>query len=191
MSALPASQHISIADYLAGELESPVKHEYLRGVVHAMAGARNRHHEVATNLLVSVGFRLRGKPCRPCNSDTKVGIQLPTQTRFDYPDAMIVCNPNLPDETIHDRPVVVVEVLSDATRRIDEGEKRDAYLTIPTLIFYLLIDPNRPLVIAYRRGEQGFTREVIEGGTQRCRSRRSASNSPWQSCTTPNQPLAA
>lgn len=29
---------ISVEDYLAGELVSPLKHEYLGGVVYAMAG---------------------------------------------------------------------------------------------------------------------------------------------------------
>ena len=31
---------VSVEDYLKGELISPVKHEYLGGVVYAMAGLR-------------------------------------------------------------------------------------------------------------------------------------------------------
>jgi len=33
--------------------------------------------------------------CEAFNSDTKVRIQLPTHNRFYYPDAMVVCRPNL------------------------------------------------------------------------------------------------
>lgn len=40
MSAAKKLNLISVEDYLAGELRSPVKHEYLGGVVYAMAGAR-------------------------------------------------------------------------------------------------------------------------------------------------------
>jgi len=39
MSAVKKLQIVSVDDYLAGELVSPVKHEYLGGVVYAMAGA--------------------------------------------------------------------------------------------------------------------------------------------------------
>jgi Uma2 family endonuclease len=50
--------------------------------------------------------------------------------------------------------------LSRKTRRIDEGEKKDAYLTIPSLSVYLLIEQELAAVTVYRRTEEGFTREV-------------------------------
>ena len=78
MSTASKLNYVTIQDYLAGELESQVKHEYLGGVVYAMAGARNAHNLIATNSLVALGNRLRGKPCRPYNSDTK--IRIPTRT---------------------------------------------------------------------------------------------------------------
>jgi hypothetical protein len=51
MSDLKHPAPISVDDYLAGELISEVKHEYLGGEVHAMAGASNRHNKVAMNTL--------------------------------------------------------------------------------------------------------------------------------------------
>ena len=39
MSAAAKLNLVSVEDYLAGELVSRVKHEYLGGVVYAMAGA--------------------------------------------------------------------------------------------------------------------------------------------------------
>ena len=154
---------VTIEDYLAGELASPIKHEYVGGVVYAMAGARNRHNRIATNTLVTFGVHLRGRPCQPFNSDTKVRIRLPTQTRFYYPDAMVVCRPNAEDESYQDDPAVIVEVLSKRTRRIDEGEKKDAYLTIPSLSVYMLVEQETPLVTVFRRTEAGFVREVYAG----------------------------
>ena len=41
MSAVPKWNLISVEDYLEGELISPIKHEYLGGVVYAMAGEIN------------------------------------------------------------------------------------------------------------------------------------------------------
>ena len=58
---------------------------------------------------------------------------------------------------------MIFEVLSDSTRRLDDGEKRDGYLTIPSLRVYLLVEQDETAVIAYRRTEQGFVREVYTG----------------------------
>ena len=51
-------------EYLEGELASDAKHEYVAGVVYAMAGAKNRHNEIALNALASLHAQLRAKPCR-------------------------------------------------------------------------------------------------------------------------------
>lgn len=163
MTAARRINLISVDDYLAGELVSPVKHEYLGGVVYAMAGAANAHNLIASNALGTLHARLRGKPCRAYNSDTKVRVRLPTHVRFYYPDFSVVCRPNPPTDSFQDEPAVVVEVLSDSTRRTDEGEKRDAYLTIPSLRAYLLVEPDAPAVVAYRRAGQEFVREVYLG----------------------------
>src|SRR5262249_55074732 len=68
-----------------------------------------------------------------------------------------------PQESFQDEPAVLAEVLSRSTRRIDEGEKKNAYLTIPSLGAYLLIEQEFPAVVAFRRTEQGFVREVYQG----------------------------
>ncbi len=159
MSIAQQIDFVSVEEYLASELDSPVKHEYLGGVVYAMSGATNAHNRVATNLTSTFWARLSG-PCEPFNSDTKIRIRLPGNTRFYYPDASVICRSNPPKDAFQDAPTVVVEVLSDSTRRLDLGEKKDAYLTIPTLEVYLLVEPEILKVIAYRRTEEGFVKEV-------------------------------
>jgi Uma2 family endonuclease len=163
MTAAEKLNLISVDDYLAGELESPIKHEYIGGVVYAMAGARNAHNIIATNTLGALHSRLRGRPCRPFNSDTKIRVRLPTHWRFYYPDASVICRPNSQVDSFQDEPVVIVEVLSKATRRIDGGEKKDAYLTIGSLSAYVLLEQDTVAAVVYRRTEQGFIREVLRG----------------------------
>ncbi len=150
-------------DYLASELTSEIKHEYLGGVVYAMAGARNQHNRIATRVLGMLFGRLSGKPCQPCNSDTKIRVRMPGHTRYYYPDASVVCQPNPPGDSFEDQPAAVFEVLSRGTRRIDEGEKKDAYLTIPSLAVYALIEQSSPTIVIYRRTGQQFVPEVYEG----------------------------
>src|SRR5215510_10389543 len=163
MTAVTKQHLVSVNDYLAGELLSPIKHEYIGGVVYAMAGARNAHNLIASNTLGSVHARLKGKRCRPFNSDTKVRIRLPSHFRFYYADAMVVCRPNPQTDSFQDEPAVIFEVISKRTRRTDEGEKKDAYLTIASLGVYVLIEQETPALVVFRRTEQGFIREVYGG----------------------------
>src|SRR5262249_43930595 len=163
MSTAKKLNLVSVEDYLAGELRSPLKHEYLGGVVYAMAGGRNAHNLIATNTVGALYTRLRSRPCRPYNSGTKIRVRLTTQVRFYYPDASVVCRPNPQSGSFQDDPAVLFEVLSRRTRRIDEGEKKDAYLIIPSLAVYVLVEQDAAAVVAFRRTESDFVREVYEG----------------------------
>lgn len=155
MTALRQPDFLSIEDYLAGEEVSEVKHEYLGGVVHAMAGGTNRHNSIAGNVFALLHSSLTRKPCRPFNSDTKVRIRYRDHTRFYYPDAMVVCRPNPEGDHFQDEPVVIVEVLSDSTRRADLVEKRDAYFTLPSLKVLVFVEPDAPDVLVYRATPEG------------------------------------
>jgi Uma2 family endonuclease len=163
MSAVKKLNLIAVEEYLAGELVSPVKHEYLGGVVYAMAGARNAHNLVATNTTTALGVRLRGQRCRPYNSDSKIRIRLPLHIRFYYPDASVICRPNPQNDSFQDEPAVIFEVVSRKTRRIDEGEKKEAYQTIPSLSVYVLLEQEFAAATVFRRTDHGFVREVYEG----------------------------
>jgi hypothetical protein len=81
MPALTPLDSISVADYLAGEEVSQTKHESLGGAVHAMAGATIRHNDIAGNCFATLHTKLRGKPRRPSNSDTKIRIEFPDHIR--------------------------------------------------------------------------------------------------------------
>lgn len=111
-----------------------------------------------------MGNRSQGGPCEAFGSDTKVRIPFAAHTRFYYPDALVVCDGNPPNDTFQDRPSVLIEVLSPTTYRTDVGEKKDAYLTIPSVTGYLLVEQDRPRVIVYsRRGGDGVEAAVYEG----------------------------
>lgn len=163
MTAATQIDLMTVEAYLVRELQSEVRHEYLGGYIYAMAGAKNVHNLIAGAFHGLLFAQLRGQPCQPFNSDTKVRVRLPTHTRFYYPDGMVVCEPNPGNDTFQDQPVVIAEVVSEATRRTDEGEKREAYLTIPTLMAYMLIETDRPRVVVHTRTEQGFVANAYDG----------------------------
>ena len=135
---------ISMAEYLEREAASPEKHEYYKGEVFAMAGAKMVHNIISTNLLTSLGRLLKGSKCRPFNSDQR--IHIPRNTLFTYPDLSIVCGK--PETLDGDdwnllNPCVLVEVLSPSTHRYDRGAKFKLYRDIPTLKEYVLVDSGK------------------------------------------------
>jgi Uma2 family endonuclease len=150
-TVIHSSELVAVEDYLKGELHSETRHEYLGGVVYAMAGASEEHNVIAANLLGMLHAQLRGKPCQPFGSDMKVRLQTLGDTYFYYPDAMVACDPADSGRGWRERPSVLFEILSEETRRVDEREKRFAYLAIPTLQAYVRIEQGSADVVLERR----------------------------------------
>lgn len=127
---------ISEEDYLQGELISEVKHEYIDGSVYAMAGASKNHQRIAGNIFGELRSLLKNTSCEPFSSDIKVKVG----QAFFYPDVMVVCEDNSDNDYYAETPVIIVEVLSKSTRRMDETTKKIAYQAIPTLKEYVIIE---------------------------------------------------
>ncbi len=153
--ALEHGWWVSPEEYLQGEELAETKHEYVGGVVSGMAGAKNRHNQIARNILGELYGMLRGHTCEPFNSDAKVRIRNGDDVRFYYPDAMVVCELNPPEEVFQDRPVVLFEVLSESTARVDREEKLRAYQSIPSVRAYVIIESEGVGVTSYYRASEG------------------------------------
>ena len=147
MSTAKQSRFISEEDYLAGEQVAESKSEYIDGQIYAMTGGSINHNRLAVNLLRQIGNHLEGKPCQPYSSDIKVKIG----SKYFYPDVMVDCTPLPGDSLFTQTPVIIVEVLSKSTRRMDETTKRLAYLQIPTLQEYVLIEQDIADIEVVRR----------------------------------------
>jgi len=53
----------SIKDYLKGELESDIRHEFYDGQVYAMTSAGRRHNLISGNIFSLVRSKARGTDC--------------------------------------------------------------------------------------------------------------------------------
>lgn len=163
MSTAEIPEFVAVEDYLASEATAITRSEYIDGWVRAMTGATNRHNRVKVNCLVHLAVALKGMKCQPYDSDTKVRIRRVGRTRFYYPDVQVVCESNAPTEVYQDSPVLVVEVLSPSTRQYDLDEKLAAYLEIPSMECYIILEQHMPFAIVMRRTDNGFLRETYEG----------------------------
>jgi Uma2 family endonuclease len=143
-------QNYSIEEYLQLENAGIEKHEYYKGEIFAMSGARLDHIIVTGNLFAGLWNRLKGKPCRPFNSDIRIHIE--KNTLFTYPDVSLICGEpkSLNDDGINFlNPVVLIEVLSPSTRSYDREGKFKLYRDIPSLKQYIIVDPGIVNVESY------------------------------------------
>lgn len=154
---------MSLRSYLAFEHASDRKHEFVEGRVYAMSGVHTRHNRIAGNIFWRMWQVSAGGPCRAHTSDVKLRV---AEDRIYYPAVMSLCAEPNRDEVIIGDPCVV-EVTSPSTRRIDHAEKRDAYLRIPSLHAYLVVEQRRRQVDDWRRDADGAWQHavVIEQGT--------------------------
>ncbi len=159
-------ESISVQEYLAGELESDVRHEYIDGAVYAMVGASDRHGLIALNIAAALRPHVRGTPCQLFMADMKVRVQLQGKTIFYYPDLILSCDHNDRHPYFRACPCLIVEVLSASTRRVDQQEKLTTYITIPSLREYLLIDQDRELVRVHRKSAEWIGQTITSGSVR-------------------------
>ena len=160
MQALAAATFIPVDDYLSGEQLSEVRHEYIAGEVHAMAGASEAHNLAAGSIYSALRTHLKGKRCRPYIADVKVRLEILGDDIFYYPDVLVACDPRDTHPLFKRFPTVIIEVLSESTERIDRREKFLSYTRIETLEEYVLVAQDRREVTVFRRAN-GWQPEVL------------------------------
>ena len=162
----------TMAEYLTFERAATERHEYLDGLIYAMAGESENHGRICVNLTASLVPQLRGSDCEVFSKDTKVLCgPYRAHTReglYAYPDLVVVCGAGQYHDQARDvllNPTVLLEVLSPSTEAFDRGEKFRRYRTwLPTLTDYVLVAQDRPLIDHYRRQEDGtWVLRALEG----------------------------
>ena len=122
--------------YLQDEISREIRHELIAGELYAMAGASKNHQRIAGNLYVAFSQHLKNTDCEAFTADIKVKAG----SHFFYPDVLVVCDDSTENEYYTDCPVIIIEVLSRSTCQKDRTTKRFAYLNLPSLLEYVLIE---------------------------------------------------
>ena len=144
---------LSEQDYLDGELISEIKHEYIGGVVYAMAGASKNHNLILVNISRKIGNALENvkSPCKVFVESMKVRISA-QNTSYFYPDVMVACDTSQDDSEYYtNSPIIIAEVLSESTRKTDFTTKKQAYFNIPTLQEYVIIEQKVCQITVFRK----------------------------------------
>jgi Uma2 family endonuclease len=156
---------MTVDEYLAWAEGQPGRYELYAGTVYAMAPERARHGEVkfAVQTALALAIRRAGIRCHMLPDGMTVRVDEHTAHE---PDALVYCGEKIPDSAIEvPDPVIVVEVLSPSTRYIDASAKLAGYFSLPSVQHYLIVDPEKPLVVHHRRVEGNtLTTRILHGG---------------------------
>ena len=140
-------------DFLEWVLSQEGRFELVDGyIVEMMAGAKQGHNVVVSNIVSSLGPQSKSGGCRTTSSDTAVQTLAST---IRYPDIVVDCGPPDPDAMVAESPTLVVEVSSPGTSSVDTTDKLDEYREHPAVRLIMFVEPSSVLVKLYRRDSEG------------------------------------
>lgn len=151
----------TVEEYLEAEQRSEIRHEYLYGTIHAMAGGSKRHNAICGQIYRLFANRLGRGPCRAFIADVKVLVRTRLGEIFYYPDVMVGCDPTDRNDFYLERPSILFEVTSPSTEQTDRREKLTAYQSLASLEHYVIVSQDTRSAEWFRRAGDGWERILL------------------------------
>jgi len=164
MTAL-RKERMTVNEFLPWAKQQPERFELFDGVPLAMSPERVIHGDTKYRAARAFDAAIAKArvPCRFVLDSAAVRID----ARNSYqPDLLIYCGDPLPGDALEvPAPVVVVEILSPGNAITDLRDKLQGYFRVASIQHYLVIDPDKRLVIHHMRGRDDVvaTRIVTTG----------------------------
>ena len=164
-SALTAAKPMDADAFLAWGEGREGRWELRDGAAIAMSPESLGHIRTKTRArnALATAIAQAGKSCEAVGDGATVRVN----ARNAYePDALVVCGRKVERDAIEvPDPTVVVEVLSPSTASLDHGRKLSDYFSLASVAHYLILDPDRRVIIHHARGEGDalVTRVLAQG----------------------------
>lgn len=81
---------------------------------------------------------------------------------FYYPDIMAACGENEGDQYTRTNPVLIVEVLSPSTQRIDMKEKLDNYKSLASMLEYVVVSQDVRYFASFDAAMRGAWNHIMQ-----------------------------
>ena len=150
---------MTLAEFLAWEERQELRFEFDGFEPVAMTGGTLAHDRIAFNLQKSLDARLVGKPCQPFGPNVKIVVD----GKIRYPDVVVVCRPVAFEATVIEDPVIVFEVLSEGTGKVDLIDKNREYRATPSIQRYVILQQTHRAAIVFARRADGWLSEIVSG----------------------------
>ena len=161
-----AQRKMTVDEFLLWSEGQDGRWELYRGVPYSMSPERVGHGKMkyAVQTALVRAIRQAGLPCHMLPDGATVRV---SQYTAHEPDALVYCGKELPDDAIEvPTPIIVVEVASPSTRRIDASVKLSGYFSLPSVQHYLIVDPDGPPLLHHKRQPDGtILTSIIHDGT--------------------------
>lgn len=146
------NQKISYEDFLKLSEESENRYEYIDGEVYLLASPSYSHQSIIVEILSAMYQWFKGKKCRALTSPFDVTLLKEDKNKnVVQPDILVICDTENVNEK--DRymgvPTLVVEVLSESTRRKDMLKKLDLYLQSGVREYWVVSPFNREIYVYF------------------------------------------
>lgn len=157
---------MNVAEFLAWTDGLDERWELFDGDPVAMAPERLIHGD--TKLAVARAFQdaiaIASLPCRSVLDS--VGVPIDARSSYQ-PDALVYCGDRAPPDTqLIENPVIVVEVLSPSNAMKDLRDKLEGYFRLASIHHYLIVDPDKRIVIHHARGDgDTIATRIVHDGT--------------------------
>jgi Uma2 family endonuclease len=148
---------MTVAEFLAWEERQELRWEFDGFEPVAMTGGTYAHETIGGNIRFAVRSRLGSGPCRVQGPTLKIEVA----GRIRYPDAFVVCSPVPPRDTVVRDPVVVFEVLSESTSRIDRIEKLREYGATASILRYVILEQDAIAAMVFVRKGADLVAETL------------------------------
>jgi Uma2 family endonuclease len=148
---------MSLDTFLAWEAKQELRYEFDGVHPLAMTGGTFGHDQITFNLRKALDMRLAGKPCRPFGPNVK--IIAPGSVR--YPDGGVTCSPTASSATIVEGPVVVFEVVSEASTRTDRIDKVREYQATASIQRYVILEQTSIAATVFARLGEIWTASAL------------------------------
>jgi Uma2 family endonuclease len=137
------------------------RYELDRGRVVMVTGGSRAHWQITFNLAKALDARLDPNKWAVL---PEFGVDLePESVRF--PDVIVDIAGQAAKDLTATGPVLIAEILSPASERVDLGDKAAEYLRLPSLAAYLVFAQDQIKAWVWTRGPAGFSSgpDVLEG----------------------------
>ena len=138
---------MTVDEFLAWEERQEHRWEFDGFQPVAMTGGTEAHSLIQSNLIIALGTRLRGTPCRVHGSHLKIRAS----ASIRYPDAFVLCGPVQRDSTVAATPVVVFEIISPSTSGTARILKAREYGDTPSIQRYVILEQTRQAATVFAR----------------------------------------
>ncbi len=128
----------------------------------SMTGGTVNHNRICQNLWFALRRRLRGGPCQVLGPDAGVAT---SHDAVRFPDAVVTCVAEPGSAQLLSAPLLVFEVISPTSSRLDRIVKLREYAAVPSIRRYVIVESSSAALTVHARaqGDAPWTTTALTG----------------------------